>query len=506
VAKALLGGGKAMNWKRTSCIALLLLAFGGCCLAAVTGIMTRSLYHIWQGDVAMGETRYQDAIQYYTTAIHTAVIEAWKAKAYQKRADGYIKLGEYDKAIDDLTVVVAQDSSNSTAYYNRGVAYALTGDSQRAVDDLTKTIELKPDEALAYASRGLAYLTMEQPEKAIEDFTKLLTFDDSLALVYRLCGFAFEDAGNYDQALADFKETEAKSEDAEFAAIARMDQLRVEAQTHLVKMVATWEDLADEIESEEEFDKVRVRAMAALSKIEEERDTILDKVQEAKDLPLPGWYQVYLNKVEESNQMERKAVQLLNQALQEWVKLDDALSKVARDLEDIEPLVSFLERQSEDWIKAIEEGRYLEAIRITRQIQEEVERTRTVFSTAYQETECIETFQAIVEFIDKIGDLAQHMEDLAQAEDLEALEKAMIEMYLSLDDIEAKFVTLEMKLSGLDLEYERCLDYKLTPLLNQFDDKFAEAVRLEEEANAFFEANQPSLNEYFKDLFVETTE
>lgn len=499
-----------MNRKRSRCIVGLLLAFGVCGLLVVMGsIVTRPLYYIWQGDAAMRETQYRDAIHYYTAAIDAAVIGAWKTQAYQKRADGQIKVGEYDKAIDDLTVVVAQDSSNSTAYYNRGVAYAITGDSQRAIDDLTKTIELEANEALAYLSRGLAYLTMEQPEKAVEDFTKCLTFDESLTLVYLLRGYAFEDTGDYDQALADFEETVVRNEDAELAVIARMDKLRIEVQEHLDEIEAMSNvlgalgDAIAEIETEEEFDKVWDRAEADLNKIEEEIDTILNKMQEAKELPLPGWYQVYLSKVEESFQLEREGVQLVNQAMQKMDKVVSVVFEAMRDLEDIESSKLFSEQQFDEWDAAVEEGRYQDATQITTGMREELRQYQAVFSDAYRESG-IESFQTAAELFDKMDRLVQLMDDAAQAmkdNDSVALEKALTEMLLIQGDIEAKAAALEF----FDLEWERWFDENLAPLLEQSDDKFEEMERLEEEADAFFEANQQP-NEYFQHLFVETTE
>jgi tetratricopeptide (TPR) repeat protein len=498
-----------MTWKRRGYIVGLLLAFGGCCLLVATGVVTRPLYYTWQGDVAIGETQYRDAIHYYTTAIDTAVIEAWKTQAYRKRADGYIKLSEYDKAIDDLTVVVAQDSSNSTAYYNRGVAYATTGDSQRAIDDLTKAIELEPNETFAYLSRGLAYLTMEQPEKAVEDFTKCLTFDDSLTLVYLLRGYAFEDTGDYDQALADFEETVVRSEDAELAAIARMDKLRIEVQEHLDEIEAISNvlgalgDAVAEIETEEEFDRVWDRAEADLNRIEEEIDTILDKMQEAKELPLPGWYQVYLSKVEESFQLEREGIQLVNQAMQKMDEIVEVVFRAISDLEDVESSTLFSEQQFDEWTAAVEEGRYQDATQITLGMREELGQYQAVFSGAYRESG-IETFQTAAELFDKMDHLVQLMGDAAQAmkdNDSVALEKALTEMLLIEGDIEAKVAALEF----FDLQLDRWFDENLTPLLEQSEDKFEEMERLEEEADTFFEANQQP-DEYFQDLFVDTTE
>ena len=65
----------------------------------------------------------------------------------------------------------SENPANSHAYFERHLAWMKLGDSQRALEDLNKVIQLDP-EPVAFRSRGEVYRHIGDYEKALEDFER----------------------------------------------------------------------------------------------------------------------------------------------------------------------------------------------------------------------------------------------------------------------------------------------------------------------------------------------
>lgn len=93
---------------------------------------------------------------------------------YLYRGNTYALNGDYDSAINDVSMAIGIKPNYSEAYFHRGNTYALKGNYDSAIDDFSMAIEIKPDYLDAYFHRGCTYGNAKKLNKAIEDFTKIM--------------------------------------------------------------------------------------------------------------------------------------------------------------------------------------------------------------------------------------------------------------------------------------------------------------------------------------------
>ena len=65
-----------------------------------------------------------------------------EAKAYHGRGQAYSKLGQYERAIQDLDEAIRLDPQDADAYYERGMAYEKFDKTKEAELDFQKAKEL----------------------------------------------------------------------------------------------------------------------------------------------------------------------------------------------------------------------------------------------------------------------------------------------------------------------------------------------------------------------------
>jgi len=95
-------------------------------------------------------------------------------------------LGEYDRAIADLTKALAVSPNTADVhYYNRAKIYSNKGDYTRSLADYTTALELKPNDIGTIVSRGQVYLLANKPKLAVGDFQKAVKISPKSA-GYRL--------------------------------------------------------------------------------------------------------------------------------------------------------------------------------------------------------------------------------------------------------------------------------------------------------------------------------
>ncbi|MFB2982145.1 tetratricopeptide repeat protein [Microseira sp. BLCC-F43] len=129
------------------------------------------------------------------------------SKASVNQCAAYLRLGEYKRAIDECTKVLALEPNQPLAYVNRGTAYFYQGDYTQAIRDYTKAIELAPDPtfaAVVYSSRGNARRFLQDYQGAIEDCTRAIELDPNYAEAYDNRGLVRQQMGEYQLALEDY--------------------------------------------------------------------------------------------------------------------------------------------------------------------------------------------------------------------------------------------------------------------------------------------------------------
>jgi len=96
-------------------------------------------------------------------------------EAFKLRGQAYDLLGNYDKAISDLSQYIGADPSNPSGYLLRADAHTFHGRHERAIEDYSNSIRLDPSSTEAYLGRGIAYAAIERYEEAIRDFKRALS-------------------------------------------------------------------------------------------------------------------------------------------------------------------------------------------------------------------------------------------------------------------------------------------------------------------------------------------
>jgi tetratricopeptide (TPR) repeat protein len=130
--------------------------------------------------------------------------EAFNPMAYNSRGHVYKDRGEFDKAISDYGVAIAQEPAQVEYLVSRGVAFCEKGDFERAMTDLNGAIALSPKEYLAYNNRGNVWYRKGDYARAIEDFTRAITLKPSEHLAYQNRGAVYEKTGEMDNAISDY--------------------------------------------------------------------------------------------------------------------------------------------------------------------------------------------------------------------------------------------------------------------------------------------------------------
>jgi len=106
------------------------------------------------------------------------------ARYYNNRGRAYLEKKEYDKAIVDFTKAVELDPTSFDAYSYLGVVNDSIGNYDKAIEYYTKAIELKPDDFKNYNNRAMAYYFKGDYDKAMADLMKAIELNPKDSLSY----------------------------------------------------------------------------------------------------------------------------------------------------------------------------------------------------------------------------------------------------------------------------------------------------------------------------------
>ena len=154
-------------------------------------------------------------------------------KAYDSRAEAYMRSGNYQKAVEDLKSSIKINPQYATSYCLLGMAYEKLGANLQAIESYNKAIELDPQFGLAhfnrkkayqnalkiylndirqnprdttaYINRGTLYALAKMYKEALEDFNTALTLNPRMLTVYFNRGLVFAYLKDYRKALNDFE-------------------------------------------------------------------------------------------------------------------------------------------------------------------------------------------------------------------------------------------------------------------------------------------------------------
>lgn len=124
-----------------------------------------------KGNIYLALEKHKEASVYFTQAID---IKVNYTDAYLKRALCYTEMKEYNKAINDYSVIIANDKKSPDVFYKRAKLYENLENYSDAITDYSEAIRLSPNMREAYIDRGMAYYIDNQLDLALLDLDKSL--------------------------------------------------------------------------------------------------------------------------------------------------------------------------------------------------------------------------------------------------------------------------------------------------------------------------------------------
>jgi tetratricopeptide (TPR) repeat protein len=86
----------------------------------------------------------------------------------------FLKLGNYDFALNHFNLVIETDPSFSDAHFHKGVVFEKLGDYENAIECYNKGIEINPQDTDLWYNKGLDLFHLEKNEEAEQCFNKVL--------------------------------------------------------------------------------------------------------------------------------------------------------------------------------------------------------------------------------------------------------------------------------------------------------------------------------------------
>ncbi|HSG67847.1 MAG TPA: tetratricopeptide repeat protein, partial [Bacteroidales bacterium] len=163
------------------------------------------------------------AIQYFSNSM---VGDTVFTMAYLNRGLSWFELGDYDKAIEDINVVVDRKPDELyLKYYIEGVAAAKQGNLEIAGDNLDQAVELKDDFAAIYTWRGLVSSEREQYQKALKSFLRSIQLDPGQTILYINISNMYYYLQDYRNALSWLKRANNAGEAIDREFLKKLDEL-----------------------------------------------------------------------------------------------------------------------------------------------------------------------------------------------------------------------------------------------------------------------------------------
>lgn len=124
--------------------------------------------------------------------------------AYYWRSRTYLDLGKTDLALEDINKAIELDPNEPADPLLRGVIHLRREEYDAALEDATRAIELGFEET-GYRNRAIVFTKMGNDQAAIDDLTRVVVLSPNNAVAYCQRGILFEKTGQFERALSDLK-------------------------------------------------------------------------------------------------------------------------------------------------------------------------------------------------------------------------------------------------------------------------------------------------------------
>ena len=126
-----------------------------------------------------------------------------QAILYLQRAQGYVRLQQFDRALQDYDASLKCDPNSAIAYGEQALVYNQIGDPDRALQRADQAIRFDPNYVVAYAARGIALSQKGQFDQAIDALNKSIGLDPKIQSAYIFRSTVWNAKGETDRAIAD---------------------------------------------------------------------------------------------------------------------------------------------------------------------------------------------------------------------------------------------------------------------------------------------------------------
>ncbi|MGB4293161.1 MAG: tetratricopeptide repeat protein [Bacteroidales bacterium] len=142
------------------------------------------------------------AILSYSRMIDAGVLDA---SLFIRRAECYVKTGEFEKAMKDIDKFLEFYPENKEALRMAGRTASAMGDNLKGISFFTKNIEYHPGDPECYIDRANSYFAGKSWELAAGDYGMALDLNPELPDVWLNKGIALVNTGKTEDACFDFR-------------------------------------------------------------------------------------------------------------------------------------------------------------------------------------------------------------------------------------------------------------------------------------------------------------
>jgi len=127
------------------------------------------------------------------------------SEVHNARGRARYRLGDYEGAIADYSIVLQSEKRRADVYLNRALAYYANGDLNDALGDLNMAIFLDAHLAYAFNIRGMVDELQGNLNGAIADYTQAIRLNPRIDMAYTNRGSARANRGDLRGAIADYQ-------------------------------------------------------------------------------------------------------------------------------------------------------------------------------------------------------------------------------------------------------------------------------------------------------------
>lgn len=125
------------------------------------------------------------------------------APALIKSGDAFLRMGDYESAIENFTKALEAGPASVDAFYGRGIAHMQRGELDLAIADFDAAVRINPNFADGYYARGAAYRDKGDIAQTIADYGTAVALDPQDPEYVGSRGYAHFYSGDYNKAADD---------------------------------------------------------------------------------------------------------------------------------------------------------------------------------------------------------------------------------------------------------------------------------------------------------------